>query len=251
MFILKKVISAFITLPGLIIIVLLLTALFQRRLKTWKAVTALAVIIYLISITPVSNYLISTIEKRGVYRGTPRADVIILLGGGYVKGVEDLTGDSILPADMLFRVVETARLYKRYKIPIIFTGGSIEPGCIESKTVRRFLVELGVKPEHITLEDQSLDTMENAAFVKALMKKTSYKKAVLVTSSYHMKRSELIFKRYGFDIVLHSAGASYGKMDHLNFMNLLPDSYELLKTSIALRETIGYYFYRVKFAVLN
>ncbi len=251
MFALKKIISSFIIMPGILIMLLILSVIFRNKIKTWKLNVILIFFIYLVSIFPVANFFIGKIEKHSIYTGTPAADVIILLGGGYIQGVTDITGRNIPSPDMLVRIVEAVRLYNRYKLPIIFTGGPFEPGGGESLTVKRFLTDLGVNPNHIILEDKSIDTVENAAFVKAILGGSFHKKAVLITSAFHMKRSELIFKRYGFDMALHSAGGCHENREHLNFMDFLPDPHELGISSLALRELIGYNFYRFKFKVLK
>lgn len=59
--------------------------------------------------------------------------------------------------------------------------------------VRRGVAELLTK-EKVILETQSTSTVENAEFFFQMAAEKKWKRILLVTSSYHLKRSELIFR---------------------------------------------------------
>ncbi len=117
-----------------------------------------------------------------------------------MEGVPDISGTSIPSSDMTVRIVDAVRLYKKYKLPIIVSGGSVPGKVKEAVVVGRFLNDLGVKQKDIILEDLSMDTVENALNVKDIFKKKGYKKGLLVTSAYHIRRSEFLFKKTGLDV---------------------------------------------------
>ena len=249
LFTLKKIISAFMIFPGIIILILAASVFLKEKKKIRAVNIFLIAVLYLMSVNPVANFFIRSVEKKERYAGKPAADVYILLGGGVIRGDDDISGKNMPVPDMVVRIVDTARLYKLYKKPIIFTGGSLSPGSNEAEVVKRYLIDLGVSGRDILLEDKSLDTVENAEYTKIIMDKNKFKKAVLVTSAFHMKRSELIFKRYGYDIVLNSAGSYSENKNESAFMDFLPDIHELRKTTLALRESIGYLFYKFQYTV--
>jgi uncharacterized SAM-binding protein YcdF (DUF218 family) len=53
----------------------------------------------------------------------------------------------------------------------------------------------GVKQEDIILEDRALNTYQNALFSKEIMIENGYQSAIIVSSSYHMRRVKLVFER--------------------------------------------------------
>jgi uncharacterized SAM-binding protein YcdF (DUF218 family) len=72
------------------------------------------------------------------------------------------------------RVVEAAIFAKRYpEARIVFSGGSgslFDAESLEATEARKLLLELGVDPKRITLEDKSRNTVENAQFTAALVR---------------------------------------------------------------------------------
>lgn len=56
-------------------------------------------------------------------------------------------------------------------------------------------IQMGVPPEAILVEDQSLHTKENAEMVLALVKKHHMQKIILVTSPFHQRRTYLTFAK--------------------------------------------------------
>lgn len=253
MFELKKIISVFINMPGIFILFLIITGFFGFRKKIFllKLNILAGFILYCVSISLVSNNIIGIIEKGNVYNGKPPVDVIILLGGGIVEGVPDISGTSIPSSDMTVRLVDAVRLYKKYKLPIIVSGGTLSDKVKEAVVVGRFLMDLGVKQKDIFLEDLSRDTVENALYVKAIFIKRGFKRGLLITSGYHMRRAEYLFKKTGMDVFPHSTGLLSGKKSTLNFYDFLPNTGDLNQTAIAVKEAVGLVFYFIKYGVLK
>ena len=124
------------------------------------------------------------------YRIVTFGDVIILLGGGVYDGVPDFSGIGRPSDRALPRVITAARLQKRLNLPVIVCGGAVfEKFTKEAPILKRFLTDLGVSEEKIILEDRSRDTHENAKFTAEICSKMGYKRPILVTSAFHLKRS--------------------------------------------------------------
>ncbi len=73
--------------------------------------------------------------------------------------------------------------------------GSDEP-CSEASCMKKTLVQLGVDPKRIRMEDRSASTIENLRYSKELL--TSEEEPIaIVTSSYHLYRSLRIARKQG------------------------------------------------------
>ncbi len=251
MFLLKKIIGSLVTPPGIMIIFLIITGIygFKRKIKILQLNLFVGAIIYLLSISPVSNFIIGTVEENHAYDGGARVDAIILLGGGVIDGVADFSGTSIPAPDMLFRIVDTARLYAKYRLPVIVSGG--RSGCEkkESEVAGRFLADLGVPEAQIIQEGESRDTVENAQRVKKIFESKGFKTGLLVTSGYHIKRARYIFEKNGLDIVPYSSGHLSEKKECLTIFDFLPHVSGFRDSTVALREFVGNAFYHLRYSI--
>jgi uncharacterized SAM-binding protein YcdF (DUF218 family) len=79
-----------------------------------------------------------------------------------------------------------ARLYPR--APIILTGGNQKSGVTEAYTMSQWLQQRGIPRKRLILEDQAKDTVANAIFSSAILKRLRVTHVTLVTSSSHMRR---------------------------------------------------------------
>ncbi|MBI5066023.1 YdcF family protein [Candidatus Woesearchaeota archaeon] len=121
------------------------------------------------------------IQKRGI-------DCIIVLGGGFRGGK--------LSFESKKRVEAGANLYEQgFSNTLLMSGGFTVDTLKKSEggEMKKFAVELGVKPNNIFIEEESLDTIGNAIFSKPIIKKKNFKNLLLVTSDYHLERSLFIF----------------------------------------------------------
>lgn len=175
----------------------------------------------------------------------PHADVIVLLGGGMgpPRGVclyPELFGG----AD---RVWHAARLYHAGKAPMIMPSGSAEAGSAVA-----LLKDLGVPASAIVVESRAKNTIENGLFTKQLMRERGYTNALLVTSAFHMRRAEMIFRAVGVKSTPVAADheATYGRQgDHsckggggwLAIMNDMPNASSLDRSALYLKEYAGYW----------
>lgn len=81
-------------------------------------------------------------------------------------------------------------LYHRGQVDrLILSGGLGENGISEAEGMRQYLVERGVKNEHLILEDRSTNTKENLLFTSKILQNEKSKQLVLITHDYHMYRA--------------------------------------------------------------
>ncbi|MFC1856717.1 YdcF family protein [Thermodesulfobacteriota bacterium] len=249
MFILKKAVIPFILPPGIFMVILFASGIWFFFKKFWKAALfnlLLACLMWFISISPVKNYLIRGLVADYTDLKFPNGDVIILLGGGADDKAQDLSGTGVPSDGMHVRIVTAVRLYKKLKIPIIVSGGKVfDMKQSEADIAMRFLVDLGVPPEKIVAEDKSRDTFENATLSKKICEKKGYKRPIVVTSAYHLKRAVMTFEKSGLNVVPFPAGMPSWKDKNYIWLDYLPGNFR--DVSIILKEYLGIVFYHIAY----
>ncbi len=249
MFELKKLISSFLFPPGIFIFILLASAawfMHHKRRGTALYCLILGLTVWALSTGPVSNRLLLGLEN-GLAIPTPlKGDVIILLGGGIHDGVPDLTGRGTPSDDMMVRVVTAVRAERQLQLPIIISGGVVYAGrSAEAPVVRRILMDLGVPAKHLLVEQKSRDTVENAEYCKEIVLRHGFRRPLLVTSAYHMRRSIDAFKRAGLSVTPLPAQFRTGSDLPPIWADYLPTAGALMASSTALHEYVGLLFYRL------
>jgi uncharacterized SAM-binding protein YcdF (DUF218 family) len=251
MFLLKKLLAALLIPPGLFVILLLIGAVFSRKRRAQMAfLLFLASGIYLASIAPVANFLLSPLENQYTVPAMDdlrTSDAYVVLGGGVNRKSVDIFGKGTLSSASTARLVAAFRLYRMARRPIIISGGPAYPSEVpESEVGKRFLVKLGVRNDHIMTETRSRDTQENAIFTKELCAGKGIRKIVLVTSAYHLERAILLFRPF-FSDVIPCPSDLRTSMDEARVRDFFPETDSLYDTSIALRERLSILFYKIKF----
>jgi uncharacterized SAM-binding protein YcdF (DUF218 family) len=249
MFILKKCLISFLVPPGAFILTLLAVAFWARRRRQNGQAVALvliALVLWVVSIPMVGRTMTAGLERGLGIPEHPRGDVIILLGGGTNDKVPDLSGRGTPSENSLPRVVTAARLQKRLGLPVIISGGGVFEGrTAEAVISRRFLIDLGVPPDKILIEGQSSDTVENARLTCRIMEKQGFRKPLLVTSAYHMRRSIEAFRRFGIEVTPVPAHFMSSGDTPLVWFDWLPDAGAMELVAIVMKEHIGMFYYRL------
>jgi uncharacterized SAM-binding protein YcdF (DUF218 family) len=158
-----------------------------------------------LSFSPAAFWAIQPLEARFPRPDlvSPPPDGIIILGGAFSLEAEIGHGDFVALNEAAERITEIPRLAKLYPdARIVYTGGSdiaLPSGVVpEAEGARRLLIEAGIAPERITLEDKSLTTWENAILTKEIIKPAEGSHWLLVTSAFHMPRSVGVFRKAGW-----------------------------------------------------
>lgn len=77
-------------------------------------------------------------------------------------------------------------------------GQGPDEGISEAECIYRYLVENGISPERIYIEDQSTSTRENFAFSYEVIKENSLPQEIaIVTNEFHMYRAGIIAGKLG------------------------------------------------------
>jgi uncharacterized SAM-binding protein YcdF (DUF218 family) len=189
---------------------------------------------------------------------TPRAPVIVVLGGGsrspdFPRPTAELNeaGDRLLYA---------AWLYKQGAAPhLLLSGGRaawLGSGRVdEAEAMAQALEMMGVPRTALWLEDGSRNTHENAGETRRLLAERGITEVILVTSAMHMPRSVRLFERQGLRVIPAPTDFQVTEADWdyftrpdlgIQMLNLLPDAEGLAATSRALKEYIGMVVYALR-----
>lgn len=133
------------------------------------------------------------------------ADYIIALGAG-VNG----TVPSLSLRDRLVGIYDY--MVETPHCVAIVSGGQGEGEDItEAKCMRDWLVERGIAPDRIYMEDQSTNTLENLRFSMDIIETLPIKDPVIgiVSSEYHLHRAKRLAEYVGIDVIGIAARTSY------------------------------------------
>ncbi|BBO84326.1 hypothetical protein DSCO28_48920 [Desulfosarcina ovata subsp. sediminis] len=250
MFILKKVIAPFILPPGIFILMIVgmgLVLTFSRRWRIGLINLAIGLSLWALCLGPVANFLMRGLEAEFSIPSDPIGDVVILLGGGIVDRVPDLTGRSAPSPMMMGRVVTAARLYQRLKLPVIVSGGRLfdDGGAVEAPVIKRFLVDLGIPEKMIITEDRAQDTAQNARLTAAICHQHGYRQPILLTAAYHLKRARMAFESAGMAVTPFPAYFLGARDVPHTWRQWLPHAGTLYISASALHEYVGILYYRM------
>lgn len=122
-----------------------------------------------------------------------KTDAIVVISGG----------------ETTTRTEEGVKLFHEGYAPLmIMSGAARDEGTSNAQAMELLAMKLGVPAENILIEEEAKNTLDNAVFVRELMKKYNIKSIILVTSPYHQRRAYVTFRKIlgdDFIIINHSA----------------------------------------------
>ena len=238
----KFLYSTFLFPPGSIIIALLVLCFYlYRRHYSWaKVILVLTVVFYLTTIPLVGDQLIGSLEGQYQPPSDVHGDVIVMLGGGATLDTPNVNGQGHLSGFAANRLLTCAQLYHKLNLPILVSGGKVlETTGSEADIAKVILMGLGVPEDKVIVENQSLNTTENAKYTKRLIEQYHFTRPILVTSAFHMERSVLQFAKVNLSVIPYPT--DYQTNLHSSFQphQLWPNASGLLEVSLALKEYVG------------
>ena len=204
----------------------------------------------------------------------PQADAIVVLGGGVGGHTNAVCYTELYTA--ADRVAHAARIWKAGKAPVVITSG-----CGELQASLPLLKELGVPESAVLVENEARNTEQNARFVVDYVKAhhlswvqhafplqsttkdsrqstadsannsrpRTLPRILLVTSSWHMRRALLMFRKYASGVEVVPAACDYEATLFREYADwadyVLPNVGSLMAVSAMLKEHIGYWGYRL------
>lgn len=226
-----------------------------RRKKTSVVLAAIAVGQVALFCTPfISDGLLGELEDRARIlesqnsktvqppRSVNAYGAIVILGGAVGSAYPPKRPHPDL-MDSSDRIWHGARLFKQKLAPMVIVSGGKGPGLedradipSEAQSMRIFLVNFGIPPDAIVLEEKSRTTKENAAFVKELV---GDKPVALVTSAAHMPRALANFKKAGVDADAYPTDFKAIPEMRANWERWLPTGASLQRSESTLKEYLA------------
>jgi uncharacterized SAM-binding protein YcdF (DUF218 family) len=249
----KRIISKTYTLPQTKLVLITLLLLFFALFAVWRqrrravALVCLA-LFWALGAGWLSAPLLHLAQRGFEEKSTPQEmhfasrTTFILLGGG-----TRYDGDKRLvpKRDAFTRIVVTAELYRECRraggaCRVIVSGGNPQHHeQAEADNYAPFLLARGVSASDLVLENESLNTYQNARNVASIVQPERDETLVLITSAYHMQRSLLAFNAFGLDT---QAFTSNVRQSEATFF---PRSHGFIDAETALHELIGIARFRV------
>jgi len=252
MFVMKKIVALFFY-PICLCLGILILGLFclwaTRRQRLGKVlVTVGTVLLLLLSNSFLSSRLLLPLEQQypallkpenisweGGNGGTS-PKWIVVLGGGHVSD-PCLPVNSQISGAALGRVVEGVRLYKA--VPgskLLLSGGGGSDPVPEAEIMAQIAVLLGVRPQDIRLEPDSLDTADQAELIVKIIGRGKF---ILVTSAAHMPRSMALFRRRGMQPIPAPTDFQVRRAQRLTPGWFFPGTSSIGREETAVHEYLG------------
>ncbi len=239
-FFFSKVLLIFIF-PFTWFLALFITALIVKKPKLRRRFLVSAVIVLLIFSNPFLfnrfaqawNIAPQPLKKTGSY------SCAIVLGG---FAGEDANGDGVFNASA-DRFIQGLKLVVTGRAShILISGGNgnlVSSKFREADWVKTQLKLLNVPDSCILIEDQSRNTLENAAFSKKILANNHLQPPyVLLTSAFHMRRAYSIFKKEKIEVIPYSCNYIGGNAN-FSMGDLLPDAGTFGCWDIYIKEVVG------------
>jgi len=206
-------------------------------ISLWVASLA---VVYLGSISPVSNSLLGSLEHRYAplpeETPLPAVEFVVVLGSGYAPH-DGVPVTAALDEDGLVRITEGVRLVRRLKNAHLIVSGGAPPGQMPAALGYALLArDLGVDTSSLIVLDHARDTAAEAKTVFSLL---GLKPFLLVTSAYHMPRAMRLMEKKGAHPIPAPTGQRVNESASADWRILLPTAEGLGQTDRALHEYLG------------
>jgi len=216
--------------------------------RGWRVLITLGLaLLYIAAIPVTSQFLYRHLETYPPLnpQSLPKAQAIVVLGASRYRNAPEYGGDTIAELG-LERLRYAAWLARRTNLPILASGGSTlgEPRP-ESELMGEILSEFGTPPSW--LEKTSRNTFENAHNATAILNQHGIDTVLLVTHAWHLPRAVEAFRQAGLNVI--PAGTRYTTPSPLEAgpMAFIPTPLTIYRTSLALHEIIGRWWYQIRY----
>ncbi|WP_347158947.1 YdcF family protein [Pontibacter chitinilyticus] len=247
-FILSKTLD-YLLMPLLWVLALLFLALFLRSVKWSRRCLLVAVVLLVVLSNPfLANEAIRAWEVPAVpVKDVQHHDVAIILTG-VTKYREDIP-DRIHTAKGADRFLQPLQLYRMGKFDkFLISGGNghlLAEVVPEAEQIEKILLMAGVPEEDIITESNSRNTRENAVnTAKVLAQHPEWKRQLLVTSAFHMRRALGCFEKVGLHPDVYSTDFYSQPRSYTPDEIILPSVDAFALWHLLIHEITGYVVYK-------
>ena len=224
--------------------------------KVWytpfkKFVLILTILVYVFSNSFLVDELVRAweYEDEDIYLKDTRYDLAIVLGGMGRVDERQQRIDFTCSGDRLF---QTLPMYYKGRVgKLLISGGSgsiSHPGHREATYIKKYLKSIQIPDSAIMIENNSKNTYENALFTKHILDSMQFRGSILlVTSSFHMRRSLAIFKKAGYQNITPYVTNKFTGDRKFEFdYCFLPNAEAITTLNLIIHEIVGYMTYKLK-----
>jgi uncharacterized SAM-binding protein YcdF (DUF218 family) len=239
-------VAALLLPPGIVLVILLVTALqaWRRPLQAWKPAVLACVVLYALSTPFLAGLLLYLLEPAP---RDPIADksgqAIVVLGGGIYFSAPEYGGDTV-KTSTLARLRYAAHLHRALGKPLLVSGGAPERNPTAEAELMKQALQRDFQVPVQWVENGSRNTFENARSSFQALGAAGIHRIYLVTHAWHMPRARIAFEHHGFSVIPASTG--YATRFELTVLDFLPDARAMHESSIFFHETIGVCWYYVR-----
>ena len=246
-------ITAFLLPPGNILLLFVISVfLFKYNIEYARRLLIVSCTLFYLICTPaVATIMISLLESYPPINEETiqnhNAKAIVILGGGR-EGIALEYGKDITNLHTFERLRYGAHLQTKTKLPILVTGGFIDPkdtpeGILMSESLER---DFKIKAEWE--ENRSRNTAENAIFSWEILEKENINTIFLVSKAWHLPRAVEIFERQGFTVIPAPTGFDgFKSSDGMDFSDFMPSGNAVKTNYYAFHELVGMIWYFIRY----
>ncbi len=238
-FIFSKVLLLLIF-PFTWILLLLIVSLVSRNKKYKHRCLIAAVALLVLFTNPFLFNQFAQSWDAAPYKPDGRKYSCVIVLGGFSIAAGDSEANFSIAADRFLQGVKLLSTKQANHILITGGNGSLVPGAFrEAAWAKKQLHKFNVPDSAILIENNSRNTLENAKFSKTILQKSKLAPPyLLVTSAFHMRRSLMIFKKAGINVVPYPA--NYVANTKVTSGDFIPAAEPLYFWSFYIKEMIGY-----------
>ncbi len=161
-----------------------------------KKTIKILLIVFLIQIVFISLYGVFTSCKKG------QSDLIVVFGNKVYP-------DGTLSPALKARMDRAFKAWVNSCAPhILVSGGTGKEGFPEGTAMANYLKQKGVPETSITIDNEGINSYATALNTKTLLTQNNWQSVTVVTSYYHVLRSELAMRLVGIEKV-EGTGSRY------------------------------------------
>jgi uncharacterized SAM-binding protein YcdF (DUF218 family) len=123
------------------------------------------------------------------------ADAIVVFAGGV--GESGKAGGGAQE-----RIAQAVALYKAGYAPVLILSSGYVYSFQEAEVMRALAVDQGVPASAILLERRAANTYQNVKFVEEILREHRWRRVLLVSSPYHMRRALLVWHKQAPDVTV-------------------------------------------------
>ncbi|MBI4664558.1 MAG: YdcF family protein [Verrucomicrobia bacterium] len=243
---------------GVLWLLHVVATIWMARRRQWREsffCGTIATGILLVGSTALPARLLASLERP--YATTqleriPDCDAVVMLGGTLSASRSDVLGfDLGEAADRIFTAIE---LWKKKKAETLIVGGGggerrvgQRESWSEGQLIIAWLAQQGVSDTNVVHLTKCANTREEAQKVAVLAKERNWKRVILVTSGYHMKRAAGLFTKLG--IPVESVACDFvgiNSLENARLGGLFPEIGGFHHLELFLHEWMGWFYYRLR-----